>query len=200
MTRLADLQFVSPGVNAFAQDVPNSGGVWFGDDGDYVNEFSNLSDEPVILTVWGPDGSWVNKIPPLITLSMAAGSSRNISFATGAVGAWAAIYSDTVLSMGQVGNTWGEYSFVSEGVVDVSREVLMSGHDMKIDNGGGCVADMNTCVFVCASGDSCWLEYELQNCQGQPGAQSGYSYGAPSGGCGGIGTMSNGQILRTTLS
>ncbi|MCJ1377751.1 hypothetical protein MMC17_000847 [Xylographa soralifera] len=193
------------GINAFAQDVPNSGGVWLGDDGDYVNEFSNASDEPLILVVWGPAASWVNKFQPLITLNISPGSSRNVSFATGTSGAFSAIYSDTVLSYGQISNTWGEYTHSLYGTVDVSMEPNMSGHPMSIQNGGadgGCLTDMNTCVFQCTSGNSCWQEYVLVNCatNSQPGAQDGTFEGAASGGCGAIGTLAEGKILRTTLS
>jgi len=190
------------GINAFAQDVPNSGGVWLGDDGDYVNEFSNASDEPLILVVWGPDASWVNENQPLITLNISPGSSRNVSFATGTSGAFSAIYSDTVLSYGQISNTWGEYTHTSQGTVDVSMEPNMSGHPMSINNGGGCVTDTKTCVFQCPSGNSCWKEYLLVNCDtgSQTGAQDGTYNGGASGGCGAIGTLAEGMILRTTLS
>ncbi|MCJ1287636.1 hypothetical protein MMC26_006988 [Xylographa opegraphella] len=202
VTTLASLSVKgNVGVNAFAQDVPGSGGVWLGDDGDYVNEFSNASNEPVILVVWGPAGSWINNVQPLITLNISPGSSRNVSFATGTSGAFSAIYSDTTLVNGQVYNTWGEYTHSLYGVVDVSMEVNMSGHPMSIHNGNECVTDMEQCVFQCVSGNSCWLEYVLQNCASQKGAQDGTdSFGKPSGGCGDLGTRAQGQILRTTLS
>ena len=191
------------GVNAFARDVPGSSGVWLGDDGDYVNEFTNAADEGVILVVWGVDGSWVNKIQPLITLNISPGSSRNVSFADGTIGGFSAIYSDTSLVMGQISNTWGEFTFSSSGVVDVSMEPNMSGHPVSIDNGNSCVSDMERCVFQCPSGNSCWLQYSLQNCaaSSQKGAQYGTdAWGNPSGGCGGLATRAEGVILRTTFS
>ncbi|MCJ1392782.1 hypothetical protein MMC18_005653 [Xylographa bjoerkii] len=202
VTMLATLGVNGTGVNAFGRDVPGNSGVWLGDDGDYVNEFTNESGEGVVLLVWGPAASWVNKFPPLIALNISPGSSRNVSFATGTSGAFSAIYSDTTLVMGQVSNTWGEYTHTTNGVVDVSMEPNMSGHGMSINNGGGCTTDMKTCVFQCTSGNSCWQEYALVNCanDSQKGAQYGLDDGMPSGGCGNIGTHANGQILRTTLS
>jgi len=189
------------GINAFAKDVPGSSGVWLGDDGDYVNEFSNASDEPLILVVWGVAGSWVNAVQPLVTLNISPGSSRNVSFVSGTIGGFSAIYSDTTLVMGQIFNTWGEFTLSPDGTVDVSMEVNMSGHPMSIDVGGTCVTDMERCVFQCVSGNSCWLEYVLQNCNSQKGAQDGKdASGNPTGGCGGIGSLAEGKILRTTLS
>jgi len=189
------------GINAFAKDVPGSNGVWLGDDGDYVNEVSNASDEPVILVVWGPDASWVNAAQPLVTLNISPGSSRNVSFATGTIGAYSAIYSDTTLVNGQISNTWGEFTFGPKGVVDVSMEVNMSGHPMSIQNGNTCVSDMEQCVFQCVTGNSCWLEYVLQNCDSQTGANDGRdANGNPTGGCGDLGALAEGKIVRTTLS
>jgi len=182
------------GLNA----VSNNGKAWVGSDGTYTNEFSNQSGEDLILVVWGPDGSWVNANTPLITAEIASGSSMTVSFASGAIGAWSAIYGDTIMVDGQVSNTWGEYTFSEEGVVDVSREVNMSGHGMSI-TGPSCMTDMNTCVFVCASGNSCLTNYELLNCEAgsQSGAQYGTFGGLPSGGCGGLGSAAK---LWTTLS
>ncbi|MCJ1321842.1 hypothetical protein MMC15_007187 [Xylographa vitiligo] len=200
VTQLAALQINGTvGVNAFAQDVPGSGGVWLGDNGDYVNEFSNASDEPLILVVWGPDGSWVTKVQPLITLNISPGSSRNVSFANNTIGAFSAIYSDTVLSYGQISNTWGEHTHSPSGAVDVSMEVNMSGHPVSIFNGNECTTDMERCVFQCVSGNSCWQEYVLLNCD-QKGAQNGYFDGMPSGGCGALGALADGRILKTTFS
>ena len=186
--------FSALGVNA----VSNNGGVWIGMDGPYTNEFTNDSGEDLILVIWGPDASWVNAKQPLITASIAAGASTTISFASGAIGAWSAIYSDTVMSNGQISNTWGEYTFSVEGVVDVSREPNMSGHSMTIV-GPQCTTDMNTCVFVCSSGNVCMTDYELLNCSAgsQPGAQYGTYGGYASGGCGGLGS---GAALKTYLS
>jgi len=202
VSMLATLGVNGVGVNAFGRDVPGSSGVWLGDDGDYVNEFTNESNEGVVLLVWGPAASWVNKFQPLITLNISPGSSRNVSFATGTSGAFSAVYSDTSLVNGQVSNTWGEFTHSTDGVVDVSMEVNMSGHGMSIDTANGCTTNMEQCVFQCTSGNSCWQEYVLKNCDAgsQPGAQYGESYGMPSGGCGGLGTRANGQILKTTLS
>lgn len=163
--------------------------VWIGDSGKYTNEFINRSTQHLILVVWGPDASWVNVHQPLITISLPPGASDTISFASGTSGAWAAVYDDTGLVNGQVFETWGEYTFGEQGCVDVSREVNMLGHNMTIKT-GNCISDMDTCVFKCKDGAvTCWLEYELANCENgsQPGATYGIHDGAPSGGCGGMG-------------
>ncbi len=182
------------GVNAAS----DNGGVWLGTGGTYENEFTNAASESVILVVWGPDASWVNANKPLITVSLAAGESTTVSFASGSIGAWSAVYSDTTMVNGQISNTWGEYTFSPEGVVDVSREVNMSGHSMSVV-GPECTTDMSTCVFVCASGNTCLTDYELLNCAAgsQSGAQYGTYGGLPSGGCGGMGSSAT---FKTTLS
>jgi len=182
------------GTNA----VSNNGGVWIGTDGPYVHEFINGAGEDIIVVVWGSWGSWVNTQTPLITHSLAAGESTHVSFASGSVGAFSAIYSDTQMVDGQISNTWGEYTHSVEGVVDVSREVNMNGHTLEIV-GPSCTTNMDTCVFVCSSGDVCITGYELLNCDNgsQTGANYGEFEGSPSGGCGGMGSSAS---FKTTFS
>jgi hypothetical protein len=192
-SRLAALSCL-PGINSYS----DNGGVWIGSGGAYTNNFVNAAGQDLILAIWGPDMSWVNVNQPLVTLDLPAGASQIISFASGSIGAWSAIYPDTTTYYGQIVNTWGEYTMSPMGVVDVSREVNMSGHPMSIV-GPQCTADMDTCVFECSSGNSCMTNYELVNCQAgsQPGAQYGTYGGFPSGGCGGLG---NSAALTTTFS
>jgi hypothetical protein len=191
---LTKMGFASLGVNAES----DNGGVWLGHDGAYTNEYVNESGEELILIVWGPQGSWVNVKQPLITVSIANGSSTTVSFASGQTGACSAIYDDTEMLNGQLRNTWVEYTFSTMGVVDVSRLPNMKGKKMTIV-GPTCVSDMERCVFVCKTGDSCMYDYELLNCspESQKGAQYGMDYGAPSGGCGGLGESAQ---LKTYLS
>ena len=191
-TKLAGLG-CQTGKNAMA----DNGAVWIGGGGAYTNTFNNNAGQDLTLVIWGPDASWVNANQPLVTVDIPAGSNQLISFASGAIGAWSAVYSDTVMSNGQISNTWGEYTMSPEGVVDVSREVNMNGHGMSIV-GPQCTTDMNTCVFVCSSGTVCMTNYELLNCAAgsQPGAQYGNFGGFPSGGCGGLG---NSAALITYL-
>jgi len=178
------------GVQYGKNDCENNGGVWIGKDGDFTNTFHNAADEDIILVVWSE--SWVNANQPWITTTLKKKQSKTVSFASGQSGGWAAIYKDTQLDMGQVCNTWGEYTMDAMwGTVDVSREVNMNGHHMRIDT-PHCVSDMDQCVFVCPAGqNSCWQQYELHNCA--TGSQVGASYGAdpyngmPSGGCTGFG-------------
>ena len=178
--KLASLSVLS-GLNAVAAGAS----AWIGSDGTWTSSFTNNAGEDIILVIWGPDGSWVNVGAPLITYSLASGAAVTVSFAEGLSGAWSAIYSDTETVNGQVSNTWGEFTFTPAGVVDVSREVNMSGHGMVI-NGPMCTTDMDTCVFVCSSGNTCMTDYLLQSCDNgsQEGAQYGTYGGYPSGGCG----------------
>lgn len=193
-SKLSSLGVASMGVNSAS---PN-GQAWLGQSGPYQNEFSNGSGQDLILVVWGVAGSWINAVQPVITASIPAGQSVWVSFADGASGAWTAIYPDTQLVNGQASNTWGEYTFGNFGVVDVSREVNMNGHPMSIQ-GPSCTSDMNTCVFMCSSGSVCTFDYILVNCENgsQPGANYGTFDGAPSGGCGGMGSSAT---LKTTFS
>jgi len=193
--KLTALGLGAMGINSYA---PN-GQAWLGQSGPYQNEFTNDSGEDLILLVWGVAGSWVNAVQPTITASIPAGQSVWVSFADGASGAWTAVYPDTQLVNGQASNTWGEFTFGQWGVVDVSREVNMSGHPMSIV-GPTCTTDMDTCVFTCSGGvNTCMYDYLLQNCENgsQPGANYGTFAGSPSGGCGGMGS---GATLKTTFS
>jgi len=179
----------------------NNGNAWLGNDGPYTNDFTNDSGEDIVLVIWGPAGSWVNTIKPLITVSIPAGAIQTVSFANGASGAWAAVYPDTTLTeFGQIGNTWGEYTFNGQwSTVDVSREVNMGGRAMSIVT-PQCTSDFNRCVFQCTGGAStCLTGYELMNCAAgsQPGAQYGTYAGAASGGCSGMGDSAK---LTTTFS
>jgi len=193
-SKLTSLGVIATGINSVA---PTSN-CWLGSEGPYTNEFSNASGEDIILVIWGPAGSWINAVPPLITVSLAPGDTTTVSFADGAIGAWTAIYPDTELINGQASNTWGEYTFGEWGVVDVSREVNMNGHPMSIV-GPTCTSDMDTCVFVCSSGITCMVDYLLLACENgsQPGANYGLFDGSPSGGCGGMGSAA---ALTTTFS
>lgn len=192
--RLKELGFKATGVNS---EDPKSG-VWFGEDGPYSNEFSNESGEDIILVIWGPHASWVNVHQPLITTSIADGSSTIVSFADKQTGAFSAIYHDTKMLNGQISNTWGEYTCSKDGVWNVSRLPNMNGKSVSIE-GPKCVTDMETCVFVCPDSDICMYDYQLKNCENgsQPGAQYGLDYGAPSGGCGGLG---DGARVKTVFS
>jgi len=188
------------GMKAGTNAATNNGAAWLGSDGPYTNDFTNNSTEPVILCIWGPAGSWVNAIAPLITVSIPAGAVQTVSFANGASGAWAGIYPDTTLTQyGQIGQTWGEYTFSGQySTIDVSREVAMNGRGMSIET-PQCVSDMTKCVFVCTDGsNSCLTAYTLENCAAgsQPGAQSGTYGGAASGGCSGLGDTAK---LTTTF-
>ncbi|KAF2837342.1 hypothetical protein M501DRAFT_986657 [Patellaria atrata CBS 101060] len=185
---IGKLQLKQLGVNAVSKCAHS----WIGKDGPYVNEVVNESGEDLTVVVWGPMGSWVNAVQPQITISLANGTSTHISFASGAIGALSAVYPDTTNVMGQLYNTWIEFTFAPMGVVDVSREVNMNGHVMSIE-GPDCVSDMDTCVFKCsvdpATGvapETCLEPYELVNCENgsQPGATKGLHFGAETGGCG----------------
>lgn len=191
LSKMLSLGVCQEGVNAVA----SNGATWIGKDGPYTMELINNSGEDLIIVAWGPSGSWVNVKQPEITISLASGSSNTISFADGFSGALSAIYSDTSLVNGQVSNTWIELTTTASGVVDISREVKMSGHTMSVV-GPDCTTNMSTCVFVCEDDvDVCTTGYSLLNCAAgsQSGAQSGYDVygnGGASGGCGWNGASS----------
>jgi len=192
---LLSLGFSSLGLNPTSQgNTP-----WVGTDGQFTNEFINQSEEDLVLTVWGPAGSWVNAIRPQLTLSIPHNSSQTVSFPVGWSGAWAPVFGSSKLLNGQIFDTWGEGTFNPPySVVDVSREVNMNGKSMSIV-GPQCTTDMNTCVFKCAGDvEQCLTGYELVNCDSgsQAGANFGTYEGAASGGCGGMG---NSAALKTYL-
>jgi hypothetical protein len=172
---------------------------WVGTDGPWTVDFFNKAGIDVILLVWGPTASWVNANSPSVLVTLPAGGSTTVSFNNGASGAFSALYPDTDLRMGQVNNTWGEFTFGSGGVLDVSREINMSGHDMTIETPTGCVSDKNTCVFVCLpdGGNSCWQTYQL-NKSSDPNCIKGYdpAMGGDSGGCS-VGQASSGKVTVT---
>ncbi|KAK3063334.1 hypothetical protein LTS18_001236, partial [Coniosporium uncinatum] len=176
------------GVNA----AENNGAVWFGNDGQYTMDLENHSGEDIVLVVWGTAGSWINAVQPQISTTLPNGTMTTLSFADGVSGAFSAIYEDTTMVNGQVSNTWGEFTMGEYGVIDVSREVNMSGHRMQV-NLPKCKTNMDTCVFVCPDANTCMTGYQLQNCDNgsQEGATSGTYAGAPSGGCGGMGSSAH---------
>lgn len=186
------------GLNSYTR----TSNVWIGADGDYTTDFANESGQDLIITCWGPAGSWINAVAPLVTASAANGSTTTLSFAEGASGACAAIYPDTTMVNGQISNTWFEFTFADPwSTVDVSRLVNMNGKGMGVVTPGGCVSDMNTCVFTCKNGEaSCWQDYQLINCDAANGGGKGQDAslgGADSGGCNGI---TKGSKLSAYLS
>jgi hypothetical protein len=194
-SKLTALGAMIAGVNA----ATSAGGIWLGEDGAYKNEITNESGEDIIVVCWGVAASWINAVQPHITASLPAGQSIWISASAGQTGACSSIHSDTELVNGQVKNTWFEFTFGEYGVIDVSREVDMQGHSISVV-GPTCTTDMNTCVFKCGNGELvCTFNYVLENCANgsQPGANYGTYDGAPSGGCGGMGSSAT---LKTTIS
>jgi hypothetical protein len=186
------------GVNSYTR----TSNVWIGTDGDYTTEFTNESGQDVILVCWGPAGSWINAVAPLVTTSMASGTTAVLSFAEGASGSCSGVYPDTTMVNGQISNTWFEFTFADPwSTVDVSRLVNMAGKDMTVLTPGGCVSDMDTCVFTCKNGElSCWQDYQLINCSAENGGGKGQDAslgGADSGGCNGI---TKGGQLKAYLS
>jgi hypothetical protein len=192
------------GLNSYAQ----TSGAWIGNNGPYTNTFTNTAADDLVLFCWGPAGSWVNAIAPLISVPIPSGQNVTISYAEGASGACAPVFGDTSMVNGQLHQTWLEYTFAGiYSTYDVSREVNMGGRSIstthyKADGSKGCTTDMNTCVFMCTdrSAASCWFGYELVNCGASNGGGSGYDpkTGGASGGCNGL-TAGAGN-LQTYLS
>jgi hypothetical protein len=187
---LTSIGFAGTGINSAV----NNGAVWLGNDGPFTNDFQNNSTENVILTIWTGATSWVNANVPKITVSLPPGAMQTVSFANGVSGAWAGVYASTTLVMGQISQTWGEFTFAGEyTTIDVSREVNMAGRGMRIET-PNCLSDMTHCVFVCTDGtNTCLDNYALQNCAigSQVGANFGTYAGKDSGGCSGFGDTGN---------
>ena len=175
----------------------SNGASWVGTDGAWTVDFFNTAGVDVVLAVWSQ--SWVNANSPSVLVTLSPGGSTTVSFNNGASGAFAGIYPDTDLRMGQINNTWGEFTFNSGGVLDVSREVNMAGHPLKIETPTGCVSDKDNCVFVCLpdDGNSCWQRYQL-NKSSDPNCIKGYdpAMGGDSGGCS-VGQATSGKVTVT---
>jgi len=181
----------------------NNGRVWIGNDGPATFTFHNRSPVGIILLTWDMYGSTdyqamcLNVRTPRLSWSIPAGGSVTVSAANQISGGWSALYDHkTILNnVGQVWNTWGEFTTGDYGVVDISREVHMGGNPMDaVIQPTGCVSNFDRCVFVCTNGaDTCGAAgtYDLQNCDNgsQNGAGKGSFDGQPSGGC--YGFMNN---------
>jgi hypothetical protein len=188
---LLSLGFKALGLNAAA----NNGQCWLGSDGPNVNTLVNSASSSIIAVVWGAAGSWMTgATPPLITVALAPGQSQAVSCAD-VSGGIAAIYPGTTLTAyGQVQNTWAEFTWGAYGTFDVSREVYMNGNSMSIV-GSSCTANMNTCVFTCISGTTCFEAgtYKLNNCS--PANGGGSDAAAMNGGC----TVGSNAKVTTTF-
>jgi len=196
-----DLSLLSSLGALFGSNPTSSNGqAWIAPSGgDYSNCVSNDSGDNIIVTVWGPLGSWINSVAPIITQSLAPGDNVTLQYANGFSGAMSAFYPDTQLINGQLSNTWLEHTFSGDWTtVDVSREVNMAGHSISMTgtgpSGQSCTTDMTTCVFTCINGqDTCWEagSYQLQNCDAANGG--GSDAAAMNGGC-------NNMPVGSTLS
>lgn len=178
---------------------PNTGFCSEGSNGPYVVQAKNNKNTDMMLVIWnannGYSSSFVGKgvQAPVMTVVIGAGKTQAISFQSGASGSMAPVWSSTApTTMGQISNTWLEFTFSPTGVVDVSREVDMGGDSIATTVGSnGCKSDMQTCSFQCVDGsNSCVDSYQLKNCDANsmPGAQS--SSTGKDGGCGWLGASS----------
>lgn len=180
-------------------DFGNNGNIWIGNDGPstftFTNDATNPSPVPVTIIVWynAPydyQSSFMNVRTPMVSYSLPnIGDKVTISLADGVSGGFAALnnHETTLSQYGQIFNTWGEFTSGQYGTFDVSREVNMGGNVISARTAGGCLSDMETCVFKCKNGNSCGESqtYDLVNCDNgsQPGASLGYYDNNPSGGC-----------------
>ncbi|KAK4446578.1 hypothetical protein QBC34DRAFT_149368 [Podospora aff. communis PSN243] len=181
----------------------NGTGIWIGIDGPNTFTFINAADVPMILIMWyrGPgddQASFVNVRAPTISYSLPIRNSAvGISALNGVPGGWSMLYnrSTPLTQYGQVDNTFGEFSTGDWATIDVSRLVKMTGNPMIVAVSGGCVADMERCVYACDTGtDSCGAAgtYNLLGCEGKNAVQAIDPDGNPTGGCQG---WSNGGHL-----
>ncbi|KAI9737224.1 MAG: hypothetical protein M1818_005756 [Claussenomyces sp. TS43310] len=187
---MSDIGFVSQGVNPTS----DNGAIWIGSDGPNTFTFENTAGVDVTLVIWNQatGASFVSANQPAITYSIADQDSVEISMDNSVSGGWAGLYNQitTLNEAGSVYNTWGEFTTGDYATVDVSREPNMGGNAMSITLDSGCVSDMNTCVFECISGNTCYESgtYSLVNCANgsQPGATIGSYDDNPTGGCQGF--------------
>lgn len=176
--------------------------IWLGSSGPNLFKFYNKASPavPIILILWdNPAGdyqsSFMNVRTPKISYSIPAGGVVTISLTNGVSGGWTALYNHktTLSQYGQIYNTWGEFTTGNSATVDISREIHMAGNSIDAKVTTGCTANMNTCAFVCKSGDTCGTSgsYNLVGCTGKNAAYGTYN-GNPSGGC--QGWSNGGQI------
>lgn len=189
--------------------------IWIGNDGPNQFTFRNAGSGPALaVMVWDfPSGdfesSFLNVRRPKISYSLPRpGDAVTISLANGVRGGFASLVNGRtrLTGFGQVDNTWGEFTTGDFATVDVSRLVNTRGDrvDVKVQGeGGGCVTDMDTCVFTCKNQALTFCgqsgEYDLTKCDNgsQPGASRGSKDGTnPEGGCQG---WSNGGKLDIGL-
>lgn len=199
---MSKIGMAGQGVNAQS----SNGNVWVGNNGPNTFTFINKSNPKVgiIVVLWDqPAGdyqsSFMNVRKPKISYSVPYGGSVTVSIANGVSGGWTALYDHkTVLSQyGQIWNTWGEFTTGNYATVDISREIHMAGNNFNAKVSTGCLTDLNTCAFVCKSGDTCGTSgsYNLINCSGANTAVGWYDNN-PSGGCQG---WSNGGHIDSTF-
>lgn len=192
---MANIGMAGMGDNA----VENNGLIWIGDDGANTFTFTNLAAQPVPITLimWDfPDNdyeaSFMNVRNPKISYSLPfTNNTVTISVENGISGGWATLneHLTTLSPMGQVYNTWGEFTTGDYATVDVSRLVNMGGNVQSIQVETGCLSDMDWCAFHCKDdanecGDS--GSYDLLQCTPDinPNAATGTDDGTnPEGGC-----------------
>ncbi|KAB5576593.1 hypothetical protein GE09DRAFT_1170177 [Coniochaeta sp. 2T2.1] len=184
---MSQIGMAGQGTNARS----NNGNIWIGSDGPNKFVYTNRANTPIILIVWDNppndyQSSFMNVRKSKISYSLAAGASVTVSMANGVSGGWSALYNHktTLSQYGQIYNTWGEFTTGNYATVDISREVNMGGNTMDAKVSTSCTTNMNTCAFVCKSGNTCGTSgsYDLINCSGKNAAYGLYN-GNPSGGC-----------------
>ncbi|KAK3942646.1 hypothetical protein QBC46DRAFT_425779 [Diplogelasinospora grovesii] len=199
---LSNIGFAGTGSNPHS----NNGHIWIGTDGPNTITFHNNAQNPnadVVMVLWdqshGDSSSFLAANPPVLTISMAYGSSVTVSLANGVSGAWTALYRHvTILTQyGQVYNTWAEFTTGQYATVDISRLVNMGGNQLVAQVSTGCKADNTQCAYVCKSGNACYESgtYSLIGCN-QPNSNAYYGGADPEGGCGG---WANGGHIDATF-
>lgn len=154
---LSSIGFAGQGSN------PTSGNMFIGENGPNKFVFTNNAGVDVVLMMWD-DGSspktstapYVSGYAPAISWSLSHGASVTVSVADTVSGGFAGVYvgSTGLDSMGQIYQTWGEFTTGPDATVDVSREVNKAGNSLSITTSNGCTSDMNDCVFECNGGES----------------------------------------------
>lgn len=188
---MASIGILGQGENAVEGDGAN---IWIGPSGPNTFNFVNGAGVPITLIVWyraphDDEASFLSTRTPKVTYSLPTqGSAVQVSLANGVAGGWSMLYnhSTRLTLFGQVDNTIGEFSTGTYATIDVSRLVNMSGSSMSVMVSGGCVTDMETCVYTCNTAtDTCEDAgtYSLLNCKGADAVESVDPDGNPTGGC-----------------
>ncbi|TAQ87530.1 hypothetical protein B7494_g4152 [Chlorociboria aeruginascens] len=181
---------MSPGANAAG----GPSGIWIGNDGPTLVEYTNDSSGPIILVIWTKSVSATNKrstasiIPagfveeynnntpvPAVTWSLANGESVTVSMANSVSAGWAALYNHQTgltggYGGGQIDNTWGE---ITTYIPNASNSSEATTDVSRLINNNG-----NTMTITVKGGENPGCVADMTRCSYTcPGGASPCTYG-----------------------